>query len=68
MNGWFNVFLPFLKNDRTNPYCEPYSEKQGYVQEELKENIYQEGWSPPGTGGPAIKDLPTGVVSGLYDE
>ena len=67
LNGWFNVFLPFLKDDRSNRYCEPYSEKKGYVQEELKENIYQDD-EPAGVWGEAIKDLPTGVVSGVYGE
>ncbi len=33
LNGWFNIFFPYLKNKEWNRYCEPYSATQSYVLE-----------------------------------
>ena len=50
LNGWFNVFFPYLKDStrewEENPYCVPYSSDVGYAQEVLSDAIkpYRRGF------------------------
>eukprot|EP01048_Picozoa_sp_COSAG05_P001824 COSAG05_NODE_65_length_22456_cov_17.448540_11_plen_955_part_00 len=51
LNGWFNVFFPYLKDWgyhstrewEDNPYCVPYSSDVGYAQEKLSDAIKDRG-------------------------
>jgi len=65
LNGWFNVFLPYLKDNVPNAFCAPYSPSEGYAKEKLKVNEYSHfrGGIPDGVRGPDVQDLPSSVVT-----
>ena len=66
LNGWFNVFMPYLKNNAPNRHCVPYSNGIGYAKEGLKNDNYYshfDGHVPKGVEGPDVEDMPTGMLS-----
>jgi hypothetical protein len=76
LNGWFNVFFPYLgsiakkpsdgpSSTQENKYCAPYDDAVGYAQESLvaKKRYYSMGESPAGVYGPDISMMPCGVAA-----
>eukprot|EP00037_Helgoeca_nana_P023996 m.251809 g.251809 ORF g.251809 m.251809 type:complete len:145 (+) comp26507_c0_seq2:886-1320(+) len=62
LNGWYNVFFPFLREGRPNEYCVPYTPEIGYAQEAPKVNRYEMRHDMlPGVAGPTPTDLPGGM-------
>jgi hypothetical protein len=62
LNGWYNVFFPFLREGRPNEYCVPYTPEIGYAQEAPKVNRYGMRHDMlPGVAGPTPTDLPGGM-------
>merc|ERR1719198_2748440 len=65
LNGWFNVFIPYLKHNIPNTHCVPYAKDIGYALEGLtNDNHY--GYGPKrrtGVSGPDINEIPTGLVA-----
>lgn len=66
LNGWFNVFMPYLNHNAPNRYCVPYSDDIGYAKEGLYNDNYYEyfgGPMPKGAEGPDTTDMANGILS-----
>jgi len=64
-NGWMNVFFPLLGGGERNPYCVPYSPRNGYAREGLvwdkRYPSFGKNAPPEGVPGPDCEDFPHGL-------